>query len=453
MSSVETRTLDQIKFRPDLYPRFEPDASAIQRYAQNLDGLPPVEVNQHDELIDGFHRWSAHRQEKAAAIRVVVTPTGSDAEFMRLAIGRNAAHGLQLRSEEKKEWAVKLYTTGAMRDAVELATVFAVSRRQVDLWLNKAKRTERASQMRRIKDLWLACYTLDEIAESVSVPIATVAKKTALFLNLEILRNREIVADFDGDADDSDSVVDEESGTVWDSKQVTAAKYLDSDPVLYDLWKWKRTSNTVSHFGQTNVEIVDNLLRKYTQPFQIVVDPFAGGGSTIDVCRRRLRRYWVADRVVKAGMEGLIRQGDIKDGPPALNRRWSEVGLLYLDPPYWRQAAGQYSDDDDDLGNMDLEAFYAALVGYVKASADKMPAGSRIALIIQPTQWLADDRRLVDHVVDLILRVGNKRVRYERRVLCPYEPEQYNAQQVEWAKANNEWLTLDRELIVWEVVK
>ena len=30
--------------------------------------------------------------------------------------------------------------------------------------------------------------------------------------------------------------------------------------------------------------------------FDIVLDPFAGGGATIDVCKKRLRRYCVSDR-------------------------------------------------------------------------------------------------------------------------------------------------------------
>jgi DNA modification methylase len=40
------------------------------------------------------------------------------------------------------------------------------------------------------------------------------------------------------------------------------------------------------------VRWVDNLLYFYTHPLDVVVDPFAGGGSTIDICKKRLRRYW-----------------------------------------------------------------------------------------------------------------------------------------------------------------
>ncbi len=73
------------------------------------------------------------------------------------------------------------------------------------------------------------------------------------------------------------------------------------------------------------------------------------------------------------------------------------------------------------------------------------------ALLIQPTQWLADDRRVVDHVVDLVHLLSGTRLRYDKRIICPYASEQHNAQQVEWAKAHREVLTLNRELIVWQV--
>jgi hypothetical protein len=60
---IETAT---IVFREDLYPRMETSASTVQKYAEDLDILPPIEVNQNKELIDGWHRWTAHKKAGAA---------------------------------------------------------------------------------------------------------------------------------------------------------------------------------------------------------------------------------------------------------------------------------------------------------------------------------------------------------------------------------------------------
>ena len=51
-----------VVWREDLYPRIKPDMAVIARYAENLEVLPPIEVNQNNILIDGYHRWTAHRQ-------------------------------------------------------------------------------------------------------------------------------------------------------------------------------------------------------------------------------------------------------------------------------------------------------------------------------------------------------------------------------------------------------
>ena len=44
---IESRKITEIVFREDLYPRLE--------YAEVIDVLPPIEINQHNELIDGWH--------------------------------------------------------------------------------------------------------------------------------------------------------------------------------------------------------------------------------------------------------------------------------------------------------------------------------------------------------------------------------------------------------------
>lgn len=72
---------------------------------------------------------------------------------------------------------------------------------------------------------------------------------------------------------------------------------------------------------------MDNLLYLYTEPFDVVVDPFAGGGSTIDVCRKRFRRYWVSDRkpIVERPAAGRAlpdrTRQDAVDDAQALGRR------------------------------------------------------------------------------------------------------------------------------------
>jgi hypothetical protein len=135
------------------------------------------------------------------------------------------------------------------------------------------------------------------------------------------------------------------------------------------------------------------------------------------------------------------------EGIPQLPR-WKDVRLVYLDPPYWLQAQGQYSEDPFDLGNMELGKFHESLAGIINGFAKKI-SNAYIALIIQPTQWKAPDRQFTDHIADMLRAV---KLPVEMRYSAPYESQQCNAQMVEWAKANKRCLVLTREIVVWKVV-
>lgn len=101
--------VSEVVWREDLYPRIETNPRTVDQYAEDLTVLPPIEVNQRNELIDGWHRWTAHRKAGAERISVTVTETSSEAHFLELAIRRNATHGLQLSLEDKKDMARTIY--------------------------------------------------------------------------------------------------------------------------------------------------------------------------------------------------------------------------------------------------------------------------------------------------------------------------------------------------------
>lgn len=425
MEKTETRLVSEITWRKDLYPRFEPIPAKIQEYAEAVELVPPIEVNQHNELIDGYHRWTAHKKMKLEQIKVKVTKTESDADLLALAYERNAHGVIAISAEERRHGAIRMYADGTGKTEEEIARLLHVKVSTVNGYLARAKRESKARRNKRIWDAWLACDTLDEIAEREDL------KQQSITTILENHRK-------------SDTV----------QKSVIFSHYQNPDwnPPIYDIWKAASKSNETSIFGNTEARWTDNLLYMYTQPFDIVVDPFGGGGSTIDVCKKRLRRYWVSDRLpIEERLD--MRQWDILDGPPPLHKRWGDVALMYLDPPYWKQAEGKYSEDANDLANMSLDDFYTVLTQFIQDCAGKMHTGAHIALIIQPTQWKAPDRQVVDHVIDIITRLQDVALRYIRRISCPYSTQQYTPQMVDWAKENRDVLVLTREIIIWQVGK
>lgn len=423
--------VNEVKFRDDLYPRIDTCPETVQKYAEDLSVLPPIQVNQHGELIDGWHRWTAHKKKEVEEIAAEVIETRSDAHLLELAIETNATHGLQLSQNDKKKMATRLYRSfldekpsveqKAAKKAM-LAKILSVSEATVRNWTSRTDKDDKDEKRSEIFAMWLACHTQQEIADAVGWKQQQVAEEVKTF------------TDFD------------KFSKISKSNQNRALHETDFDPPIYNVWKQQSKTNSTSHFGNSEVRWVDNLLYLYTNPFDVVVDPFGGGGSTIDICKKRLRRYWVSDRKPIVEREKEIRKHDLLDGPIG-PKQWKDVKLVYLDPPYWVQAQGQYSDDDQDLANQSLEKFTENLTKIIKDYSKKL-TDAYIALIIQPTQWKAPEKGFVDHIGDM-LRVIKLPV--EMRYSVPYESQQCTAQMVEWAKENKRCLVLSREIVVWRV--
>lgn len=437
MTQIETSA---VVFREDVYPRIRTNAETVQKYAEDLSVLPPIEVNQFNELIDGWHRWTSHKKMGAAVISVVVTETTSDMHLLELAIERNAAHGLQLSQEDKRDMARRIYGMTPERERddkkAQLAKILSVSERTVREWLSRMDKDAKEARNRRIFEMWLACYTQDEIAAVENIVKQTVSNAVRPFS--AGLPELDKPADYD------------ETAFTLTKEQLAAADHAtDFQAPLYNVWKQQEKTPGSGHFGNSDIRWVDNLLYLYTKPFDIVVDPFAGGGSTIDLCRKRFRRYWVSDRKPIVEREKEIRQHDLTTGLPSLPR-WKDVRLVYLDPPYWMQAEGKYSQDPEDLANMPLDEFTAKLAGIINGFGSKLKGtGAAIAMLMQPTQWKAPDRQYTDHVADMLRLV---KMPIDLRVQCPYESQQCTAQMVEWAKENRKVLVLSRELVIWRAV-
>lgn len=416
-----------VVFRKDLYPRIEHNQAKAQEYSGNLEQLPPIEVNQHNELIDGFHRWTAHKLKNIEEIPAIVIETSSDEHLLELAIQKNAAHGLQMSQSDKRKMAIRFYSVGDRTPDRKkyLAKLLSVTVRAIQEWVSDLDQAEREERKKTIQDLYLKCYTAEEIGAVVGLSKDAVEKEVSLI-------NEDI-------------------------RSVGKVTFSEPDyaPPIYNVWAFGKKTNETQHFGNTEQRIVDNLLWLYTEPLDIVVDPFGGGGSTLDVCKQRGRRCWISDRKPKPGMEDKLRTMDVCEELPSLNKRWSDVSLVYLDPPYWKQAENEYSSDSTDLANMTLDEFTEKMVGVVRRFGEKMRDGSVIALIIQPTQWRAEPKgSFADHVFDIVQGVSkSKKLTVENRVSCPYSSEQCTPQMVTWAKENKKLLVLSRELTVWKVSK
>lgn len=178
--------------------------------------------------------------------------------------------------------------------------------------------------------MWMACATQEEIAEAVGLSRPQITEHIGSLVGKgQLSETDQTFADLLDARLALLSVTNRE-------RAKTLAMFAETDEEgklqfvapLYNVWSYGAKTNKAKHFGNSEQRILENLLYRFTQPFDIVVDPFAGGGSTIDVCRYRWRRYWVADRVptAKRPVDGVLDAGGDRGGGGA-DRGWRQKEL------------------------------------------------------------------------------------------------------------------------------
>jgi hypothetical protein len=166
--------IDEITFVKESYPRLREDDAAIERYRASLDLLPPITVARERVLVDGFHRWQAFRREGAAEIPAIDLGNLTDIEILKESIRRNARHGRQLDTKDKRRMAGQLYRQG-VRDDAELADLMAITPKTLQEYLRDPKRDEKEEQKAKAWNLWLDCCSYRQIGEQLGVDHVTVS--------------------------------------------------------------------------------------------------------------------------------------------------------------------------------------------------------------------------------------------------------------------------------------
>ena len=222
----------------------------------------------------------------------------------------------------------------------------------------------------------------------------------------------------------------------------------DFKPLLYNIWNQQSYDSDNTHFGKFPFTFMENLIYYYTEPFDVVYDPFAGGGTTIDVCKKWLRKYYSSD-LNPIKIRSDIKKWDITKGLP---KDLPSPKFVFLDPPYWLQAKEKYSKDKEDFGNMELDKFYSNIENFAKEIKKKMKEGY-VGFVISPTQWPNKNHEFEDHIIEIINIFERNGFKEEMRYLLPYSSELYNGTQVNIAKEEKIPLSLIRDLVVFKKAK
>ncbi|MCK5260634.1 MAG: ParB-like nuclease domain-containing protein [Thermoplasmatales archaeon] len=288
--------IDDIVINPELMPREELDKTLVETYAENVDALPPIILNQEDVLIDGWHRLEAHKLKGLKEIEYILKKTKDDKEIMEEAVKANATHGKQLSMKEKKKTAIRLFdaSDGNPDYKKHLLSIFGVSKSTLYKWIEDiAKEKEELFKDDIINTYLQAELTEEQVAEKYNVAQSTVSKivnDLAKSLNSEKSINEEI---FDSN--------------IW---EINTANSFDESDMCYN----ETALNT-------------NILYRYTKPFDIVYIPTET--TMLDSCKKWLRRYFTGDEMVaKPHLAALDYNKDFKKDISRIRTRMKEGHII-----------------------------------------------------------------------------------------------------------------------------
>ena len=216
----------------------------------------------------------------------------------------------------------------------------------------------------------------------------------------------------------------------------------DFRPTPYDIWSFRHDrAFGIPHAGSIPAAIVAHALYYYSQPGALVVDPFAGGGTTVDVCQSMGRRCLAYDI---ESVRPEITTHDIRHGFPDEATRCE---LIFCDPPYHTMLANRYSADG--IAAAPLSGWIQFLDKLARNAFATLAPGGYFALLLgaQTEKDLPAGFGYLDHAFlgySAALRAGFEP---ERRISCPMAGA-YTPQQVRQARRDGRLLGQVRDLIV-----
>ena len=120
------------------------------------------------------------------------------------------------------------------------------------------------------------------------------------------------------------------------------------------LWDFPRQSygktpkGDNKYAGVTPAELIWNLVWRYTEPNDLVVDPMCGSGTTLDVCKEEQRRAKCYDISPPKGRDDII-----KNDARSIPLDDDSADLVFIDSPYGDNI--KYNNDPANIGNISSE--------------------------------------------------------------------------------------------------
>jgi len=218
----------------------------------------------------------------------------------------------------------------------------------------------------------------------------------------------------------------------------------ESKPSEYPIWlKYNDVWNIpdcddrfgIEFPGRIPGQIIQNLLYYYTEEGDLVIDPMAGGGTSLDVCRHEGRRCFAFD--ILPARDDISYADATKPWPTE-----EPADLVFIDPPYWCQLEGDYGG----MAAKPYQDYLMEMQAIIGQAHINLKGGGILAILIAP---MAVKTEYIDIPFDLLRICETQGFTLIRRVSVPVLGNQQAGPQVmEQCKRERKMAASLRDLLI-----
>ena len=337
-------SVNDVVWDASVYPRQKWNTSTIERYAEAMRSgavFPPITVEEGtNRLLDGKHRLEAYKKaieqpgmngEAPAELRVEAVAAPSDIPVKMFAASLSNEHGDRLSLADLRAVVREAYADNPGLRQEDVARRFRIRRQAVSEMVSDILAREREERAGKALRLSMLGHTQRAIAAALGVSADTANKDLSDFADSGIFGQGHAPEEIARRYGLPLAVV--HAKLLEGKNDQERLKHLGIKVQPYDVWHFTSCHDLMGdkHPGRIPGELVCHTLYFYTQPGDLVIDPMAGSGTTLDAALlmgRKARGYDIDHRHDRIDIE----RRNLDDGWPEATK---SAALVFWDPPYF----------------------------------------------------------------------------------------------------------------------
>jgi hypothetical protein len=460
--------ISSIVLDEDIYPRKGIDHRRVGMFAENIrDGFrfDPIEVERCPaspdlyRLLDGAHRWSAYKTTGVTEIEAVIKDLDGNDPLLYAA--KKAIGPRQLSEDEARDTARRAYTGNSSLSSADIGKAIGRSRQTVDVYIADLRAVNQMALDIKIFRMHRLGIPQDRISERLGLA------RTSFQYHLPkmpVLANSA-----NGDLSRGFTVAQVAQKHGWTDPMVwslTLEGKNDHDRFkelgwgfnTWDKWEWNDCDKRFGDDwpGRIPAQLIAHILRCFSKPDDLILDPMAGGGVTPDTCLAMGRRCWAFDMMDRpetrpeiepwtwdiSSDQGLLWPVSAKEKPD----------LIIFDPPYFDKKADSY--DKKSISGLSRKAYLEFIEAFLALLKLNVKKKTRLAFInadwrdFQNTPAIEEKYKggiLIDDYLDILKRTGW----YHTHIIqAPMSSQRFNAGVVSAMQKKNILGVISRYVII-----